>query len=1053
MRGQSAGWGSLGLGGIVGWLALTTSLAFAQLPTATISGQVRDSSGAAIPGATVTVTSGETGRTRSTMTSGSGRFSVAGLAVGTYDVRAEAVSFRPEIRRELKLEVGQEAVLNFSLAVGAVLEAVTVTAEAPLVDTTSGSLGGLVNDERLAELPLNGRNFNDLVLLQPGINVHRPVSTTSSSARGLAFSSNGASIYSNYMVMDGATLTAARGRNGPSMSGSMLGVEGIREFRVITNAFPAQYGVAMGSQIVVVSKNGTNQFHGSVFEFLRNDKLDARDFFAPEKLPLRRNNFGGSLGGPLRQDRAFFFVTYEGFRERLTEPHVLTTVTEAARQDNFFPGVRVADAVKPYLSLYPLPNGPLPSDPTGASGLGRYTFSFSQPTKEDYGQARGDYNFSDTDNAFFRYTLVDSAVVQLPFFPGHEDTGTSRGQYLTFGENHTFSSTLLNVFSLSYSRSLEVNDSPSDPALGFEPGLQMGNLNHQGGLSDIGPRGNAPLDFRYHDVALSNDVFWSRGDHSIKFGALIKWDQMFTLAATRLRGEYRFRDLQNFLRGNANRLRLVTPGAITDRTYHWYVLGFYVQDDWRVRSNLTLNFGLRYEPHTTVDEIRGRGLTLRDPVRDAAFTPGPPLFDNDSWKNWGPRFGFAWDVLGNASTSVRGGFALLYDITSNIGNTAVHGTANPPLSSSATLTSNLTFPRTVVPASAAGRSIRTFDYHLQQPHMLHWNLTVERQLPADMAVSLSYAASRGINLLQSKEGNPTVPSGVRSGNDCVRAGSSYVYDPSGPKCWLGNEPRLNPAFLESEFKTAGGDSWYNSMQIQIQKRLSRGLQFQSSYTWSKSLDTTIGQYGGESGGTPNIGRDPDNPAYDKGPSDFDNRHVWTFNTLYVLPLPERSGIAGTLLSGWRVGTIVTLRSGVPFSPMIAGNQSRSGVAGAGDDRPDLKPGLKPDDIIRGGPDEYFDGSAYQTQPLGFLGSSSRNFLTGPALANWDFSIRKDTPVPFLGEAGRLEFRAEFFNFLNHPNFRVPSEEGVRINTPTTGEITRTVSQVGRNAQLALKLVF
>jgi len=302
--------------------------------------------------------------------------------------------------------------------------------------------------------------------------------------------------------------------------------------------------------------------------------------------------------------------------------------------------------------------------------------------------------------------------------------------------------------------------------------------------------------------------------------------------------------------------------------------------------------------------------------------------------------------------------------------------------------------------------------------------------------------------------------GVPSGNVCVPRASG-AYDPAGPKCWLETQvpsatrPRLgiNPAFDESEFKTAGGDSWYNSLQVQVQKRLSHGIQFQSSYTWSKALDTTIGQFGGESGGTNNIGRDPDNPAYDKGPSDYDNRHAWVFNTLYSLPSPAMEGIAGVLLDGWRVSTILTLRSGVPFSPTLAGNRSRSGVAGQTDDRPNLKPGLKRDDIILGGPDQYFDPAAYETQPLGFLGNSSRNFLPGPALANWDFSIRKDTPMPLLGETGRLEFRAEFFNFLNHPNFRVPSDEGVRITAVNAGEITRTINQVGRNAQLALKLVF
>ena len=1033
-------------GRTTGLIALAGALALAQLPTAAISGQVRDSSGAAIPGATVTAHNRETGRSRTTETSLNGRYSLAALPVGVYDVRVEAVSFRPEVRQELKLEVGQEAVLNFALVVGTVQETVTVIAEAPLVETTSGSLGGIVSDERVADLPLNGRNFNDLVLLQTGINVHRPVSTTSSSARGLAFSSSGASIYSNYMVMDGANLTAARGRTGASMSGAMLGVEGIQEFRVITNAFPAQYGVTVGSQVSVVSKSGTNTFHGSVFEFLRNDKLDARDFFARQKLPLRRNNFGGAIGGPIRRDKTFFHLTYEGLRERIGQPKVLTTVNAPARQDGFIVP-RVAESVKPHLALYPLPTEPLPTDPTGASGLGRLTFGFSQPTKEDFGQARVDHNFSQSDNLFFRWTVADSSQSKKPNFPQFDDSGISRSNFLTLGENHTFSPTLLNVFSLSYSRTLELEDSPADPAFGFEPGLQMGELTHQSGLSTIGPRGTTPLDFRFHDVSLSNDVFWSRGSHSLKFGTLMKWEQMHTQAATRSRGEYRFSTLAAFLQGNANRLRIVTPGAITDRTYHWYILGFYIQDDWRVASTLTLNLGLRYEPHTTVNETKGRGLTLRDPVRDPAFTFGPPLFDNDSWKNLGPRFGFAWDVLGNASTAVRGGFALLYDITTNIGNTAVHGTANPPLSSSAIVTRNLTFPRTVIPPGAQGKSIRPFDWKLQQPHMLHWNLTVERQLPSNTMVSLAYAGTRGINLIQSKEGNPTYPSDRINGRDF----------------WTGNEPRLNPNWDDSEFKTAAGDSWYNALQFGVQKRLSHGLQFQSSYTWSKVLDTTQGQFGGESGGTSNLGLEPNHPEYDKGPADFDNRHAWTFNTLYALPSPELPGVAGTFLRGWHVGTILSLRSGLPFTPLLSGNRSRSQAGGGDPDRPDLVPGRKPDDIILGGPNRYFDPNAFTIQPVGHLGTVSRNFLEGPGLVNWDFSLRKDTPMAFLGERGRLEFRAEFFNFLNRANFAIPiggstvfTASGTTANPtplPTAGQITRTIKQVGRNTQFALKLVF
>ena len=563
-------------GWIIGYILLGAGLVFAQLSAGTISGDVQDSSGAALPGATVTVTSRETGRVQTTETSANGHYTLPALPSGTYDVRAEAPSFRPEIRQELDLSVGQEAVLNFSLSVGTVQETVTVMAEAPLVETTSGSLGGLVDDDRVADLPLNGRNFNDLVLLQTGINVHRPVSTTSSSARGLAFSSNGAGIYSNYMVMDGANLTAARGRNGPSMSGAMLGVEGIREFRVLTNAFPAQHGVTMGSQVTVVSKSGSNAFHGSAFEFLRNDKLDARDFFAGEKPPLRRNNFGGAFGGPIVQDKTFFFLTYEGLRERLGLNRNRTTVTAAARQDGVVVPTVDPD-VKPYLALYPLPTGPLPNDPDFSSGLGRFNFGYSQPTKEDFGQARVDHTFSDTDNLFFRWTVIDSLQVKKPNFPEFDDNGQSRGQYLTLGENHTFSPTLLNVFGLSYSQNLELATSASDPNLSFIPGTPMGGISHQSGVSSIGPRSTAPLDFRFHDIALTNDIFWTRGSHSVKFGLLVKWENMYSQASTRRRGEYRFgRSLANFLEGTPNRFRSLTPGAIVDRTYRWNIFGFYV---------------------------------------------------------------------------------------------------------------------------------------------------------------------------------------------------------------------------------------------------------------------------------------------------------------------------------------------------------------------------------------------------------------------------------------------------------------------------------------------
>ena len=324
--------------GIVVLAALRASFALAQLPTAAISGIIRDSSAAAIPGAAVTATNRETGLARTTHTSGEGYYKLAAMPVGVYDVKSEAPAFRAEVKQALRLEVGQEAVLNFTLAVGSIQETVTVTADAALVETTSGSLGGVVNEERVADLPLNGRNFNQLVFLQPGITAYRTNSATSTLAVGLLFSSNGAPIRSNAILLDGASILAASGVTGVSVTGSMLGVEGIREFRVITNSFPAEYGMSMGSQMTIVSKNGTNEFHGSLFEFFRNSALDARNFFDRKTVPsnprlpaFRRNNFGSALGGPLRRDRSFFFLTYEGLRERLGVTQVLNVPTAACQ--------------------------------------------------------------------------------------------------------------------------------------------------------------------------------------------------------------------------------------------------------------------------------------------------------------------------------------------------------------------------------------------------------------------------------------------------------------------------------------------------------------------------------------------------------------------------------------------------------------------------------------------------------------------------------------------------------------------------------------------------
>ena len=1048
--------------------ALVSAVAgFAQLPTAAISGYVRDSSAAVVPGAAITATSRETGLVRTSQTGVDGHYKLGALPVGVYDLKAEAASFNTEVKQGLELTVGQEAVMNFSMTVGAVQEAVTVTADAPLVDTTSGSLGGLVNQQKIVDLPLNGRNFNNLVLLQPGISIHKPSSSTSGPGIGLAFSSNGAPYRSNYIMMDGANLMGAISSTGVSVSGSMLGIEGIREFRVITNAFPAEYGMTMGSQIAVVSKGGTNEFHGSVFEFLRNSALDARNFFDRKAHPndprlpaFRRNDFGAAFGGPVRRDKAFFYLTYEGIRQSQGNTQVLGTIDANARQDGFLVPA-ISPAVKPYLALYPLPTEPLPNEAT--TGVGRFSYVFVSPTREDFGQARYDHNFSERDTAFLRYTIVDSALTNPVNFPQFPDFGLSRGQYLTLADNHTFTPVLLSTARISYSRSFQTRTDPSDLSLGFVPGRAMGSITPGGGVDGIGPDSSRPSVGDQNIFTFSDDTLFSHGAHSIKFGTLINRFQLYRVSSTQFRGTYAFSNLSQFLLGIPRQFTIVTPSAsLTDKTFRWYTYGFYVQDDWRVSTRLTLNVGLRYEFNTTLNETTGRGSYMADTLHGAAFTVAPPLYKNDSLGNFGPRFGFAWDVTGDNKTALRGGFSELYDLA-NFTNSAA---LSPPFSSRSVVsttaqTPNIGFPFTVVPASAAGKSVNMMDYYMKQPHMLQFNLTMERQLPASMMVSVAYAGSRGMNLVGVKDANAPYPSIL----------------PDGRAFFTGTEALPNPNWAQLAIVTAGSDSWYNSLQFGLQKRLSHHLQLQSSYTWSSSLDTTQDPATGEGGGSNPLGTDMAHPRTDKGPTDFYLRHAWTFNAVYELPALGQ-GFIGKVLGDWRLSSIISLRTGLPFTAYLSGNQSRSNISGGGGaDRPNLVAGRKPSDITSGTtagcpgvtagqklgtPNLFFDPCAFTIQPFGFLGTESRNMLLGPNVANWDFSLTKEIPLALMREGSRLEFRAEMFNLLNRANFDVPiagrtifTADGKTSNPtalPIAGQLSRTVSP-SRQIQFALKLVF
>ncbi|MGH9785814.1 MAG: hypothetical protein ACRD88_16705, partial [Terriglobia bacterium] len=531
----------------------------------------------------------------------------------------------------------------------------------------------------------------------------------------------------------------------------------------------------------------------------------------------------------------------------------------------------------------------------------------------------------------------------------------------------------------------------------------------------------------------------------MKFGTLVNTFRVRGRSGGNDLGTYTFAALTQLLRAEPRQFDIRAPGPPLQQDFALSTFGFYLQDDWRVAPTFTLNMGLRYEFMNTPTETSGRGGGVRDVIHDATSTPSEELMQNPSFRNFGPRLSFAWDVFGNATTALRGGFGLLYDLGNWSRSLLTIYTEFPQFGGENTVLTNLTFPRTTF-TPGADLNIGVFDYYMQQPHMLHYSLTAERQLPGNMALTVSYAGSRGINLMKNREGNPVVPIGLLDGREFYPV--------------IANARRINPAWGAMELKTAGSDSWYNSLQFSVQKRLSRGLQFQSSYTWSRILDTTQGQDGGESGGTRIVGLDPHHPSYDKGPADFNLPHFWSFNLLYQLPSTGLSGVGRVVLDGWRVGSILSVRNGLPFSVTLSGNRSRSLVeSGNTPDRADLVTGRKPDDIILGGPNRYFDPLAFTIQPAGTMGNSSRNMLLGPATANLDFSLTKEIPFPLLGEGGRWEFRAEVFNLLNRANFFIPvgvGRSGARIFTAdevrpslqavpnptplaTAGEITRTIT--------------
>ncbi len=1125
-------------------LILLTIPAVAQLPTATILGVANDSSGGVVPGATVTITNVDTGLKRTVKTGDDGSYRVSELPVGHYEVRGEHPGFKTETRRGITLEVTQTAVINLEFQVGTAEQQVVVTEEASVVNTQDATLGGLVTETTIETLPLNGRNYVDLSLLQPGVSPDRNIRDA-----GTSFSVNGAPPRSNNFTLDGAILQNSTGRNpAAGDSGDALGVDGIKEYRIVTGIFQAEYGLAMGSQMVAVSKGGTNQFHGDIFEYLRNSKLDAKNFFDTGKIPeFQRNQFGGAFGGPIKKEKTFFFGVFEGLRQNLGTTNnnlvpsagchgnagasiTLANCPDIGVGNSGIQSVTLSPYTAPFLAIVPQPTVPGSfSDPNNIT-LPSNEFGDHSRTGENYGQMRVDQNFSSSDMFFARYTIdnaiLDQTVGDYSFF---RQLGSARNQWITLAENHIFSTSLLNSGRVSFSRTRTntATDNVGLPNNNLGPPIVTGNptgvvdMNGSAGgtYTEFGSSNNYPINFDLQNIyTLSDDFVWTHGTHAFKFGVLLNRFNSGHQANNSANGQIQFNTFTDFLTSNPYLVEFKPTFADESRFYIYDTAGVYGQDDWRVARRLTLNLGLRYEFMTTPHEVNHKESRVVNDFTDP-FTLGP-IIKNNTLHDFSPRVGLALDLFGNGKTAIRAGAGVYYDL-GNIGSALGDNTTGaPPYSGLVDITNsscpsiadweaapgtplsctppapvpslgtNGHWPFPIPPQvinyytvqNSAGVTPEYMDYNYKSPYMVQYTVSVQQQLPWDMTVGVAYVGNHGVHLATIREGNPVFPTSTSLCGDpasrCVN-GIVPFWDASL------SPPPVNPNFSSSVNIGTFANSRYNGLQIVVNKRAGRGLEFQAAYTRSRVTDDTQGQENIRdclvSGGL--LGIYPLAPqSVDTGPACFNIKNNWEISATYHVPnVMKGNAFLSKITSGWELSSIVSIQSGEPFSLITGINRSNSGVLQAGQgDRININtpaliakyfnasacssmPGqaaagnspcaytpipFDPNKVVTGDPNNWFNKAMFSLPPatlsadsaqpacyfqapdpnnpctglmtIGQLGTSGRNNIPGPPNKDWDFSLMKETKIGALGEAGVLQFRAEFFNILNHPNFAPPS---------------------------------
>jgi hypothetical protein len=1005
--------------------------------SATLVVLVQDQNGAGLPDVAVALRHVATGATRSVTTGDDGRAAVSGLAVGEYEVRATRDGFRPLVRSGLVLSVGEHASLTVSMQAG-VVEEITVSGAAPPVNTRTGELSYLVDQRTIEQLPVNGRNYTDLALLQPGVTPFPNRDNGSVVAHGLAMSVNGQDPRANVYLLDGTLTNDFTNSPAGSAAGTALGMETIREFRVESNAYSAEFGRNIGGQINVITRSGTNETAGSLFEYHRNDALDARNYFDVDDKPdFGRNQFGGTAGGPIRENRLFYFAGYESLRENLGRT-ILTTVPDDEAREGVLPSgaVGVDPAVRPYLLEFPRANGP-----SLGGGLAGFTFPFTERLRQHFVQGRVDYVFPGGAQLFARYTL-DDAEQRLPTdYPQFPRAFASRNQFFTTEFRQALSARSLHTARFGYSRtrigqSVEANT--SQPLAPFVPGRPMLGAIDIGGFPRFGPQLSSDVQLDQDVYTGQYDLSYARGRHLVRTGVIADHYRDREFNPTFSLGLFRFANLEAFLENTPATFIGLTPEGDINRAWNWTLFGAYVQEDFQFRPDVTLNAGLRIEAGTVPRDPRDINMPdlLGQPIVG-------PLFENPG-AAISPRLGGAWDVRGDGRTSIRGGYGLYYKTTTQ--QDLIVTVTNPPATPRVVI-GRPTFP--VPPFERGGGiSIRPIQFDIEWPRVHMWNVNLQQELWPGWTMTLGYAGSRGRHLWRNSDVNVPVPETLADGTPF----------------YPGNPIRPNAAFSAIELKASDGDSWYRALIVDLRRRWQAGLQLQSSYTWSKTEDTTQNATFFSDSTTSLVSALPEFiPGYNKGLADFHAEHHWVNSVIWQIPRQAGlTGVADALLNGWQVAGIARLRSGNPLTAFVQTNRSRSGWSpsigpGTGPDRPNWAPGRGPENVRTGDPAQWLDPTAFELQPAGTFGNVKRNEIIGPGVATLDLAFTKGVSWAGLGPGGRLELRVEIFNALNRANFGPPSLivfSGTAGSAPLPGfGQIRSTSTSARQVQLGARLIF